>query len=328
MKAVTEEYQKLPDNHDIKWIPWLQLRLRYSFKHCKKNGREYELRDPFIAPVFGQHHNFYLRGRAFYCAGRILARFSLGTLMNNCRRNSAQDQFRSIILNSSQSARASYWKENHTAMEISKLWDAVTSDPLDMERIATSNIYLGIEMCLKAICTHANFREKKVWKFPKIHVFFEIWNALPKRLQQEIVQKSVNFKTEFADYRDNVDNLLKSASQQVGQESGFFEPTNDADVQFDQRLSSLCSQDPYSLFFDCNDQLHSEALSDEWLVEAINRIRDLNYHRYGVDDGSTFDPLPIEIVDEIHWLGKFFYEYLFPGERHGGRKVLPLVGPA
>ena len=325
MKAVTEEYQKLPDNHDVTWIPWLRPRLRYSFKNCKKTRREYVLDKPFIAPLFGQHHNLYLRGRAFYCTGRILACFSLGNLMHDYRLKMAFDQFREIISSHNQGVRAEYWKKSHTAMEISKLWDAVTSDPLDMERISTSNIYVGIEMCLKAICTHANFRQKEVWKFPKTHSFREIWDSLPKCLRQEIVQESMNFKTDFAVYRDTVYNILMSASKQVGQPSGFFESTNGADAKFDQKLSKVCSQDTYSLFFNTGDQLFSEALSDEWLVETINRIKDLNYHRYGVDDGPTFDPLPVEIVDEVHWLGKFFYEHLFPGETRGGRKVWPLL---
>lgn len=324
MKAVTEEYQQLPDNHDVTWIPWLRLRLHDSFKHSEKTGNDYELREPVNELVFVQHHNLYLRGRAFYCAGRILGRFSLGKLVNDYRRTSACDRYREIILNS-QFAKEMYWKKNHAAMEISKLWDPVTSDPLDMERISTSNIYLGIEMCLKAICTHANYREKEVWKFPKTHNILKIWGALPKCLQQEVVQESIKFKTEFTVYRDSVYNILKSASKQVGQPGGFFESTNNTDVQIDQRLSDLCSRSPYSLFFDCDDQLHSETLSDEWLVETINRIQDLNYHRYGVDEGPTFDPLPIEIVDEIHWLGKFFYEHLFPGETLGGRKVWPLL---
>ena len=325
--TTTEDYFQLPDGHAISWIDWLKPRLRYSFKSCTEGRQEYTLNGPFIASVFGEYHNLYLKGRGFYAAGRILDRQYLDKLMREYRRVSAHDQLRSKFRSlSSESSNRHHWWKNHAAMEISKLYDALTSGFVDRDRFPTSNIYLGVEMCLKAVCTHANFREHGTWKFPKTHDMIQLWDRLPQGLQNDIVQASVDFKKEYSAYRDTVDAILKSATRQAtGTISMTDDRKNSAYVQHDQKLAHACSEKPYSLFFNENDQLNVEDLSDDWLLKSMSAIRDLNYHRYGEDGISTYDPLPTGIVNLTHWLGKLFYEHLFPGETHGDRKVRPLV---
>ena len=323
--TTTEDYLQLPNSCDIPWIHWLRPRLRYSFRYCAEKRREYTLSEPFIDSVFGEHHNLYLKGRGFYAAGRILDRNILGKLMKEYHRTSAYDQLGSII-RSSEQGNMHHWRKNHAAIEISKLCDALTSGFVDKDRFSTSNIYLGVEMCLKAVCTHANFREHGTWKFPKTHDMMQLWNRLPQGLQNDIVQASVDFKREYSAYRDTVCDILKSAARQAtGTISMTDDRKNNAYVQHDQKLAHACSEKPYSLFFNDNDQLNVEDLSDGWLLESMSAIRDLNYHRYGEDGISTYDPLPTGIVNLTHWLGKLFYEHLFPGETHGDRKVRPLV---
>ena len=324
--TTTEDYLQLPDSCDIPWIHWLRPRLRYSFRCCAEKQQEYTLSEPFIDSVFGEHHNLYLKGRGFYAAGGILDRQYLDKLMGEYRRVSAHDKSRSEVRSlSSESSNRHHWWNNHAAMEISKLYDALTSGFVDRDRFPTSNIYLGVEMCLKAICTHASFREHGTWKFPKTHDMMQLWNRLPQGLQDDLMQDSVDFKKKYSAYRDTVGGILKSATRQA---IGTISMTNwksDAYVQHDQKLAHACSKKPYSLFFNDNDQLNVEELSDGWLLESMGDIRDLNYHRYGEDDISTYDPLPRGIVNLTHCLGKLFYEHLFPGKTHGDRKVRPLV---
>ena len=324
--TTTEDYMRLPDSCDIPWIHWLRPRLRYSFRCCAEKGQEYTLNEPFIDSVFGEHHNLYLKGRGFYAAGRILDRQYLDELMREYRRTSAYDQLTSGIRSlSSKSFNKHHWWNNHAAMEISKLYDTLTSGFVDRDRFPTSNIYLGIEMCLKAISTHASFREHGTWKFPKTHNMMWLWNGLPRGLQDDLRQASINFKKEYSAYRDTVRGILESATRQATGTISMTNLKNDTYVQHDQKLAHACSKKPYSVFFNDNDQLNVEDLSDDWLLESMDKIRDLNYHRYGVDGVSTYDPLPFEIIDRTHWLGKLFYEHLFPGETHGDRKVWPLV---
>ena len=324
--TTTEDYLQLPNSYDIPWIIWLRPRLQYSFRCCAKKGQEYTLNEPFIDSVFGEHHNLYLKGRGFYAAGRILDRQYLDKLIKKYRRVRAHNQLRNRPhTSSSESLNKHHWWNNHAAMEISKLYDALTSGFVDRDRFPTSNIYLGIEMCLKAICTHASFREHGTWKFPKTHDMMRLWNRLPQDLQDDLIQASVDFKKEYGAYRDTVCGILQSATQQAIGTISMINSKNDVYVQHDQKLAHACSKKPYSLFFNDNDQLNAEDLSDGWLLESMDEIRDLNYHRYGEDSISTYDRLPREIIDRTHWLGKLFYEHLFPGETHGDRKVRPLL---
>ena len=47
----------------------------------------------------------------------------------------------------------------YNSMQMEKVWRFAQENHLDRERVMMSNVIQGVELCLKAISTHASYRE-------------------------------------------------------------------------------------------------------------------------------------------------------------------------
>ena len=67
------------------------------------------------------------------------------------------------------------------ALQLEKLWAVVTDDHLDRERAVMTNVTQAIEFCLKAIQTHAAYRETGEFAFTEGHDLEKIYKSLPEK---------------------------------------------------------------------------------------------------------------------------------------------------
>ena len=187
----TNDYTALEVEDD--WIAYLRRRLPYSFMNVRKgrhNGRPcYVLSDPRPG-VGAEYHNFWRRGYAFYAAGKVLDTYSLSDFLVHYRHMLAERR-RYVSKNAAlhQRMRPHWTKDLYNAMELEKLWLPVRKNNLDRERVVMTNMCMAIEMCLKAVRTHAEYRDSGTFAFEFGHDVGEIYRSLPEPLWLSIIAR-------------------------------------------------------------------------------------------------------------------------------------------
>ena len=304
------------------WIDYLRTRLPYSFRRIEGKGRGYDRHFVLSEPVWlsdsgmaAKYHNFWRRGNISYMAGRLLDFFPLSSIMQGY---GTLEELRRL---SGEASSRFLWPTNpfdfYNSMQVEKVWRFAQENHLDRERVAMLNVTQAVELCLKAVMTHANYRERRAFRFDAGHDLTTLFAGLPTSLQDEIKLESSVFAREYLEFRTRTESDFKRLrTRPVGG------PVDPAEMQQRvnewDRMAKRIGESSYTAFVNSNDPgATAKYLHTDWLEEAMKRIKQeeelggiSEYFRYA--PLAEQDELP---VDLIHWmlvLGRFMYEHLFP----------------
>ncbi|MYH58442.1 MAG: hypothetical protein F4145_10710 [Boseongicola sp. SB0675_bin_26] len=299
-EAEHPEYDQLPE--DECWMDHLRRRLPYSFqKRCegkserKKGGKKYRL-SVLSGPglLSAEYHNFWRRGYAYYVAGKLMdmqdaSRLWIGyrqLLADRVRRGESKYDHLGLFYPAS---------EYYNCMQLERLWSPVSGNHLDRERVVMTNMCQAIELCLKAVRVHAEYKESRRFLFEEIHDPKEIFGFLPDSLQEAIRQEAKGFARQYADFRTAVEQDVQQLQDK---------PRHDWDWE---EIGMRMEANPYTAILDMNDPWTDD---DGWFDEALGNTGDSIYHRYSPDEGC--DPYPVVPIHNGLMLARFLYEHLFP----------------
>ena len=306
-------YADLP-SHDT-WVEYLRTRLPYSFgeiREVKDGGkRQYILSGPILSTQpLGEHHNFWQRGYVYYAVGRLIDLYQLPLYWREYR-ISHTDELRSR--HSGQVDRLGKFPPDiFNALQLEKLWAFVSNDHLDRERAVMTNVIQAIELCLKAIKTHAEYRETKKFTFDEGHDLGTIFHSLPEMLQREIRTASVTFAEHYANFRRTTEDKISQLQKRrmSSSSSNMLEPP---DVRAWNNIADGINLTNYTAFVNANDPASVGAVDckpEDWFDCAMKDIGKLTYHRYAPLRGR--DEYPTRPIHLGLILGRFMYEHLFP----------------
>ncbi len=231
-----------------------------------------------------------------------------------------------------------HWPSNpfafYNSMQMEKVWGFAQANHLDRERVMMTNVILALELCLKAVSTHASFRETRCFRFNAGHDVAKLYAALPESLRDEIVAESEAFAKEYvafrakveADVRQLVDRGLSASDAQPNRKE-------QAEAEWNE-LARRIRESSYTAFVDSNDPGQgNNYLHEGWLEEALSQVESIvepgdisQYFRYAPHKDK--DELPVDLVHWILLLGRFMYEHLFPvppTDTRGPRTWFPIL---
>ena len=191
------DYSDLPNEHT--WVGYLRTRLPYSFSEIHERKPQYILSGPLLSTHLAEHHNFWKRGYVYYAVGKLIDIHGLSVYWREYR------ILHTDKLRNEHSGRVDHFfkqpRDVFNALQLEKLWAVVTDDHLDRERAVMTNVTQAIEFCLKAIQTHAAYRETGEFAFTEGHDLEKIYKSLPEELQLEMRTESVAFAEKYAAFR-------------------------------------------------------------------------------------------------------------------------------
>lgn len=281
------------------WIEYLRTRLPYSFKNIEeKKNKQYELSDPelFTGPIAAKYHNFWKRGNVYYVIGKLADEYHLDGIWQKYRRMVAP-----ILLNDKEphsSPLQLYFFYN--SMQMEKLWKFAKENTLDRERVVMTNISQAIELCLKAIKTHAEYRQNGKFLFDSGHDFRKIYQSLPQQLQSDIEAESKTFAEEYPKFRKQVKKDIKELKNKNRRQQ----------IQDWERIANRIEKSNYTAILNSNDPKDTKETKENWFQTALEQVKDSMYHRYSPK--TSKDEYPPNIIYSGLMLGRFFYEHLFP----------------
>ncbi len=304
------------------WTEYLRTRLPYSFKRMERDSRNrnrrYVLSEPCVLKGIkaSEYHNFWQRGNISYMAGKLLDYYSISDPGRYYR------MLEGIRLYTQrESALRQLWPMNlyafYNSMQMEKVWRIVLENHLDRERVVLSNVLHAVELCLKAVETHASFRENMSFSFREGHDVTDIYEGLPSVLREEIILESKSFAREYVAFRKQVEadfQMLQDRWRSHSESSDSANHLVEDWVQMEKRIRESC----YTAFINCNDPgANQERLHKDWFEEALNRIKSVKsrggisvYFRYAPFEEK--DELPVDLLDSVLLMGRFLYEHLFP----------------
>ena len=278
----------------------------------------YVLFDPQLHEgVFSSiYHNFWKRGHTFYLAGKFLDCHWLPDLMSSYRAEVG------LRLASASPHSAHVMPPNarsfYNSMQLQKLWESTDSNVLDRERAMMANITMALELCLKAMTAHANYRESGRFSFTTGHDVARLYKALPGDLRDEIAEESKVFARDYLTFRSRVEEDISRMDGQFFRELVGFGSSQQFVADWEEIAARMKSTD-YSAFLSSNDPGTSgQELHQDWLDEALRQTKRsrggfgdvLQYYRYA--PSKDRDELPTEGLHRGLLLGRFFLEHLFP----------------
>lgn len=317
---MSDHYATLPV--EGRWVPYLRTRLPYSFKRIQeiKASRRYQLDEPFLTedtPFSAVYHNYWKRGNIFYLMGKIGDCHELsnaGEQIHVHIENPLWSQVYGPMLPQLLPFSQDIWN----TLQVAKMWKQVQGYTLERERVAMSNVLLAVELCLKAVMVHARKYEDNVFTFDITHDISQLFDHLPRPLQDEIVEESAKFAVEYYTYcRDIRENVLNMHggyrnSMNIMRDPELWEAARQRWVQ----LLEQTDGSPYTVFANNSEAAVDPSLADSWFTESLAQLKSIE----GMDRGTYFryapfhstDELPPDILSHVLLLGRFLYEYLFP----------------
>ena len=330
-----------PSYYDLEyektWMDYLRTRLPYSFNLVEEKGsgqsRYFELSEPVLLTGFNaaERHNFWRRGQIYYMSGKLLDYYSMSQIGENYRMAEVGQ-----LLTDSGIARY-LWPTNapafYNSMQMEKVWGFAQANHLDRERVMMTNVILAVELCLKAVSTHASFRETRSFRFNAGHDVAKLYAALPDSLRDEIVAESEAFAKEYVAFRTEVEaDIRRIVDRRFSPSSAQPNKKKRAEAEWNE-LARRINESTYTAFVNSNDPgVGNKYLHEGWLEEALNQVKlieepgDISqYFRYAPHKDR--DELPIDLIHWILLLGRFMYEHLFPVPptyTHGPRSGFPI----
>ena len=316
------------------WVNYLRTRLPYSFMEIneeREHGRlkNFQLSNPVLLTGMkaAERHNFWKRGNVYYMTGKLLDFYSISQVGRMYRLQEVLQ-----LLTRAPTIRAG-WPTDvfafYNSIQMEKVWGFVQDNHLDRERVMMTNVILATEMCLKAVMTHATYKETGSFQFSAGHDVVKLFVGLPDSLQEEVVTESKVFARDYLAFRTQVEDDIKEI---VGRRSSrIMEVPTEQQARTEWvQITDRIRESNYTAFVNSNDPGTSEnQLHDDWFKEALDRIRMLEdphdisqYFRYAPQ--TDRDELPTDLITQVLLLGRFLYEHLFPVPP--GPDLLPLSG--
>ena len=276
------------------WIEYLRKRLPYSFKVVSGKNKQYELSDPelFTGPRAAVYHNFWKRGNVYYVIGKLADEYHLDTIWQEYRRMVTQRLLNNEKPHSSRFQIYFFYN----SMQMEKLWKFAEENTLDRERVVMTNISQAIELCLKAIKTHAEYRKNEKFLFDAGHDLRKIYQSLPPKLQCKIEAESKIFAEEYSKFRTQVEKDIEELKNKNRQQQ----------IQDWERIANRIEKSNYTAILNSNDPAKIE---ENWFQTALEQVKDSMYHRYSPE--TSKDEYQTNIIFSGLMLGRFFYEHLF-----------------
>ncbi len=302
------------------WIANLRARLPYGFLNIrevkpKDRPRYFQLSEPTLLTGMeaSEHHNFWRRGNVYYMTGKLMDYFSMSEAGRLYR------QLEVLRLLSGHTTVRVPWPMNplafYNSMQMEKVWGFVQGNHLDRERVMMTNVMLAIELCLKAVMTHANFHEFSRFEFRSGHHIVKLFEGLPNSLQEELVAESRAFAADYASFRVQVETDVREIHERSHKQLPGPAPTEkQARAEWDE-ITDRIRQSHYTAFVNSNDP--GARISEDWFEESLKRIDSVRdphdisqYFRYA--PAKDKDELPTDLIEQVLMLGRFLYEHLFP----------------
>ena len=284
------------------WIEDLRKRLPYSFKVVSKKNKQYELFEPelFTGPLAAVYHNFWKRGNVYYVIGKLADEYRLDTIWQEYRRMVTQRLLNNEKPHSSRFQIYFFYN----SMQMEKLWKFAQENTLDRERVVMTNISQAIELCLKAIKTHAEYlkthaeyRQNGKFLFDAGHDLRKIYQSLPPKLRAAIEAESKIFAEEYSKFRTQVEKDIEELKNKNRQQQ----------IQDWERIANRIEKSNYTAILNSHDPAKIEK---NWFQTALEQVKDSMYYRYSPE--TSKDEYPTKIICSGLMLGRFFYEHLFP----------------
>ena len=320
MTKTTPNYSELPVEDS--WIEYLRTRLPYFFNSIEEKGsgrsRHFVLSEPVLltGQMAAERHNYWRRGNVYYMCGKLLDYYSMPAAARIYRMGEA------LRLQSHSHGTLGIWPTDtfayYNSMQMEKVWGFAQDNHLDRERVMMTNVILAIELGLKAITTHAVFRETGCFKFASGHDVAKLYRDLPSPLQDEIAAESNVFATDYLAFRTQVEiDITKLMGRRFSQPEPSPNEKQQARADWDQ-VAKRIRESNYTVFVNSNDPGKTEKqLHEGWFQEALDSVRPIEapydisqYFRYAPQQDK--DELPVEIITWGLLLGRFLYEHLFP----------------
>ena len=318
MTNTTPSYGDLPIEDS--WIEYLRTRLPYSFNCIEEKGtgrsRHFVLSEPVFLTggLAAERHNYWRRGNVYYMSGKLLDYFSISAVGQAYR----MQEFR--LLRTSAPGTQAFWPLDiftfYNSMQMEKVWGFAQDNHLDRERVMMTNIILAVELGLKAIMTHAAFRETCCFKFAAGHDVAKLYEALPRPLRDEIAAESKVFATDYLAFRTQVETDIKKLMDRRFSQP-LSSPNAKQQADWDQ-MAKRIRESNYTAFVNENDPgMTAKQLHQDWFQVALDSVRPIEaphdisqYFRYAPRQDK--DELPVDLISWGLLLGRFLYEHLFP----------------
>ena len=303
------------------WIDRLRVRLPYSFERIEpkpdSGGKVFVLSDPVLrgGSLSATVHSFWKRGHVFYVAGKLLDCYSIAGIWRNYRHQIGLLRIKCPGDSVGSTAFGAF--DFYNSMQLEKLWGFTHGNVLDRERVMMTNLTQALEMCLKAMITHAGYLQTGRFEFPSGHRITNLYAELPDQLRDEIAAESRVFADAYAAYRARIEQEVREFKGRQ------LEAPLDSQVVRDEhehweRIAAEMNDTDYTAFVNSNDPgTNLNQRRDVWLDEALAHIGhapgfgdELQYYRYA--PANAEDELPIPPIESALLLGRFFYEHLFP----------------
>lgn len=324
MEKTNFSYETLPVEDS--WVEYVRTRLHYSFRHIeeKRRGgrriRYFKLSDPFLQSDWNLsaiYHNFWRRGMLFYSAGKLLDYYALDQIAQGYRVAEAKNLMNGGFV--SPLGLGMKTLAIYNAMQLEQVWAYLRGNNIDRERVLATDVLLGVELCLKSVTIHANWRDTGRFEFDVGHDVVELFEALPDPLRAEILAESEVFAQAYGQFRSEIESTTREAP--------FLNRSTTLDSGGDRvrkikewnDLGRRIRGSNYTAFVNSNDPSVNGG-AHGWLLGVLNEMRktrdefgDLSqYFRYAPrsNDGDLF--LGTAVLNGVLLLGRFLYEHLFP----------------
>ena len=320
MSETTPSFFDLKDEDT--WIEYLRTRLPYSFNRVEEKGsgqsRHFVLSEPVLLTGVNaaERHNFWRRGNIYYMSGKLLDFYSMSQIGESYR-------IAEVVQLLTDAGIAPYrWPSNapafYNSMQMEKVWGFAQANNLDRERVMMTNVILALELCLKAVSTHASFRQTRSFRFNAGHDVAKLYAALPDSLRDEIAAESEAFAKEYVAFRANVEaDIRRILDRRPSPQHPHPNRKEQAEAEWDE-LARRIRESTYTAFVNSNDPgVDNKYLHEGWLDDALDQVKlieepgDISqYFRYAPHEDR--DELPTDLIHWILLLGRFMYEHLFP----------------
>lgn len=307
------------------WVQFLRDRICFSFQTIKrlggntKEGTAYELSKPILdinfkrPNPFNESHNFWLRGLAFYAAGKIIGADEVAGIMNQFRIAQVMARINAQPLPSETNG---VWN----SIQIERMFRLLNINRLDSERAMTAHFMQALEFIIKAALTHCNYYHNKMFYFQDGHELIYLYDALPDSCRCEIERAANEF---FDDFEIDRTKAMDSARRAFGPD-GFESSPNDGDdvgsiIHRAHEFNDLMAGRKYLDMWSENAP-HRQGKLEDWVRESLRMSGNLMSHRYGPtprrNEGpiSATDPYSTDAVGAAETVARFFLEYLFGWE--------------
>lgn len=312
-----------PSYYDLEkegsWVEYLRARLPYSFMGISPERPQprvqiFKLSDPVLLTGMKgpERHNFWQRGNVYYMTGKLLDFYSMTRVSTGYRLSEI------LQLLTYAPADKLGWPADaftfYNSIQMEKVLGYLLPNHLDRERVMMNNLIMAIELCLKAVMTHANYSETGSFEFSQGHDVVKLLKQLPDSLQEEIAEESKVFANEYPMFRNQVEAEIRGIHARRPVRKPEIPSEQQAQQEW-EKITDRIRESKYTAFVNNNDP--GREIPEDWFEESLERIKmikDFNdlsqYFRYA--PAKDKDELPTDLIADVLLLGRFLYEHLFP----------------